>query len=165
MHNSLKSPVGHSDVYRFSPKDDELLAVVARALARLASSRLPSSDQLRTIDDARKFFSRLPLIQRGANFTIDIIRAPEVVGQFTVVRSWEIDASGGELRLTSGGSISSPQTGGDSFTSFYWEIVPGEEPTWDDYSEKWSVLAKTLTLAREIADLDFEKERLELTIE
>lgn len=127
------------ELYCFDSNDEPLVTAAAILLKKVAEAKLPPA-KLVSVAKLQHVFSYFPRSTSDLNVTISVIGPRRKFEEIETWHYWEVAIEGEQLSISSGGHYYDPSTGGDSFTTMNWSVVPAQPSAFDDNRESlWMV--------------------------
>jgi len=115
-----------------------------------------------------KMFSslqRLPNVTEEDNVRVELTGPRRMFGTHEIYHWWTVELrDDGELTISSGGHFYRPETGGDSFSSMLWSVMPGGEPDFNDYLFNLSIVDDADTFENEVQSINLDAEEYKLKV-
>jgi hypothetical protein len=141
--------------YCFDGRDNALLAAAAILLNKVAATKLLRPAELVSLAKLQHVFSRLPKVTLGLDVSVSVISPRREFGEIETYHWWDIAVEGECLSISSRGHFYRPSTGGDTFTTMTWAIVPGERADFADYREGLAIVPDVQSFPDAVTSMDF----------
>jgi hypothetical protein len=148
-----------------SSLDTVLVARARQLLLDSIHARLVTPAQLISVANVANALARLPLATDAGVICISVIGPRHLHGEIETRFSWKVSVESEMIVLGCGGHFYRPSTGGDSFTTLYWESNPGETPDLRDYRDELRIVPNIEFLMDGLPDILTAPEGYRLTVE
>lgn len=145
--------------YDFDERDRELLSAASLLLKKLVAAEYLRPAELVSVAKLQHVLSRLPHETSGLDVSISVISPRRQFGEIETYHWWDVAIEDDWLSIKAGGHFYQPGTGGDTFTTLSWDIVPGEEAEFADYREHLSIVPDVQSFPNAVATIDFGSRR------
>ncbi len=152
--------------YAFDPSGSAILIAAKQLLWKIASSSLIDSPS-KAVSIGKMFSSlqRLPNVTEEDNVRVELTGPRRMFGTHEIYHWWTVELrDDGELTISSGGHFYRPETGGDSFSSMLWSVMPGGEPDFNDYLFNLSIVDDADTFENEVQSINLDAEEYKLKV-
>jgi hypothetical protein len=145
-----------SERYQFDAKDHALLRAAATLLKKVAIAEGTKPAQLVSVAKLQHVLSLLPRATSEIDVTVSVSSPRrDFPDEIETMHRWEVAVEGQRLSISSGGHFFRPSTGGDSFTTMNWAVIPEEASELSDYIESLWMVPDVLTFPDGVASIDF----------
>jgi len=153
--------------YQFVPEMCSAITAAQVLLWKIAASNLAHTPkEVLCVGKMFQILQDLPTVREEERLRILLCGPTRAYGSHEISHSWEIELTeDGWLRITAGGYFSRPETGGDSFTTFMWEVSPGSEPDETDLSQAHPIVDDADTFENEVERMDLSEDGYSLETE
>lgn len=154
------------ETYLLPGRDRSLVAAAIDLLEKIARASLTCPAELVSVAKALHLLKRLPQVS-DAEVTLSIqLKGPSRrFGEHEISHFWNVETNSPLIQIYSGGYFYRPSTGGDSFTSFRWNALPGEEPEYSNYLDQLQIVDDARPFHLEVAAIDLNESGFALEVE
>ncbi len=145
--------------YAFMPEVCSAIITAKTLLWKIAASDLADTAKERIcVGKMFQVLQDLPAVRRNEELRILLSGPTRLYGSHQINHAWTIELlEDGTLRIDAGGYFSRPESGGDSFTTYIWEIGPGCEPEEHDLSQAHQIVDDADTFVNEVCKIDINE--------
>lgn len=151
--------------YILNARDKHVIAVTKELLWKVIRSSLVSPLHLERLSQVLIYFDQLPQVDSALVVTMCLSSPTREYGNHKIRHDWTVGVDNGQLDVDSGGYFYRDQTGGDTFTSMYWSIAPGQPALYNDCRDHMRIVDDAMPYQDEVYNIDLDEPGYFLNIE
>lgn len=152
------------DLYVLEDLDRAVVGIAKQFLAKVIVSPLINESERKILYSIGERFDRLPEVSQPFDAELSVVGPRRRFEDREIYHHWTIQVLDDEISFRSGGHFYRPSTGGDSFSSFSWVLVPGYQSECWDYSDSLSLVDDAKPIGTAINDLDLTEPGFEVEV-
>ena len=150
--------------YELSKHDGVIIAATCQLIDKLTRSNTLSPAQRVSVARIQFVLSRVPRVTEDLDLSINVTGPRRLFGEIETYHYWTIAIEGAQIVVSGDGHFYRPSTGGDSFSTFRWAIVPGRPSEYLDYLENLAIVPDIAPFDVIADRIDFAKEKYEVEV-
>lgn len=150
--------------YEFSQHDHVIVKAAKELIDKLTISNLLSPAQRVSVAKMQFALSRLPSITKDFDLRVEITGPRRSFDDIETFHWWTLIIEGEQIEVTGGGHFYRPSTGGDSFSTFHWEIVTGEPSEFIDNLIQLAIVPDAVPFDVAVNRIDFTKAKYSVEV-
>ena len=155
-----------SKSYLLRGRDRSLVAAAIDLLDKIARANFIRPAELVSVAKALHLLKRLPQVTDvDIAIRVSLTGPRRCFGDHEIYHYWTVESRGLSIHIYSGGHFYRQSTGGDSFTSFQWDAVPGEEPDYANHLDQLHIVDDARPFPLEVEALDLSEPGFTLEVE
>lgn len=151
-------------LYALEDLDWAVVGIAKQFLAKVIVSTLINESERKILFSIGERLDKLPEVSRPFDAEVSVVGPRRHFEDREIYHHWTLEVLGEELSFRSGGHFYRPSTGGDSFTSFSWVLLPGCQSECWDYSDGLTVVDDAKPIGTAISDLDLTEPGFEVKV-
>lgn len=152
------------ELYVLEDLDRAVVGIAKQFLAKVILSPLVNESERKILYSIGERFDRLPELSEPFYAEVSVVGPRRRFADREIYHHWTIQVLDKELSFRSGGHFYRPSTGGDSFSSFSWVLVPGYQSDCWDYSDGLTMVDDAKPIGTAINDLDLTESGFEVEV-
>lgn len=152
------------DLYVMEDLDWAVVGIAKQLLAKVIVSPLINESERKILYSIGERLDRLPEVSPSIDADLSVVGPRRRFEDREIYHHWTVKVLDEELSFKSGGHFYRPSTGGDSFTSFSWILLPGQRSECLDYSEGLTLGDDARPIGTAINDLDLTAPGFEVEV-